>query len=299
MIAAVECLPCLSRQATVTAQLATPDAARQQAGLGEVLFHLAMADAGTPLHLVAEDVQRTLARHTGEPDPYAATRRKLTIAAQAMLPALRRLVGEANDPWAMALRIATAGNLLEQARDPARVGAALQAAWRAATGGPLALDDGDALRAAARAARRILFLADNAGEVVWDRLLIEQLGRRRVTLVVRRRPSWHDATLDDVALADWPEAPRCVAVDEALPGYPAPASGRTLAPLLEQADLIVAKGADGLARLAGRVPPERRFHLFAPGCARQAAPLGVAVQALVVAHGIRWSPAPGAPLFQP
>jgi len=212
---------------------------------------------------------------------------------------LRRLVGEAVDPWTVALRIATAGNLLELARDPARVGAALQAAWRAATGGSLVVDDGDALQAQARTAHRIVFLADNAGEIVWDRLLIERLGRRQVTLVVRRRPSWHDATLDDVALADWPEAPRCVAVEDALPGYPAPVPAQPLAPLLEQADLVVAKGAAGLARLVGRVAPERRFHLLAPGCVRQAAPLGVAVQALVVAQGIRWSPAPVPPLFQP
>ena len=47
-------------------------------------------------------------------------------------------------------------------------------------------------------AQSILYLADNAGEIVFDRLLIEQLSPERVTLVVRGGPIINDATIADV-----------------------------------------------------------------------------------------------------
>ncbi len=284
MIESLDCLPCLSRQAAVTVRLSTNNTSKQQAGMGEALMHLAMMDQSTPPSLAAEDVQRTLSRHTGSSDPYTDVRHRLTAAARALLPALLRMKHEADDPWAFAIRVSAAGNLLEAARDPNEAGSAMEAAWKATARGELVLDHGAALRAAVAQASNIVFLADNAGEVIWDHLLIDLLGAARVTLAVRGQPYLHDALAEDLDFSTWLVPPRVVTFDEPLAGHPTKTTVRSLDQLLAKADLVIAKGSEWPERLGGRVPAEKCFYILAPACQRVAKRFGVPAKALVAAH---------------
>lgn len=284
MIDSLDCLPCLSRQAATTARLSTGDTAKQQAGIGEALMHLAMMEPSTPPSIVAEDLQRTLLRHTGRSDPYTEVRQRLTVAARALLPALLRMKNESDDPWSFSLRVSAAGNLLDAARDPAQAGLAMDEAWQATARGELVLDHGDELRTATERTGDLLFLADNAGEVVWDRLLIDQLGAARVTLAVRHQPYLHKAVASDLEFTTWLVPPRVAIYDDPPPGHAAANNVRTLDELLAKAELVIAKGSDWLERLRGRVPAAQSFHILAPACLRVATRLGVSVKALVAAH---------------
>ncbi|OAM88959.1 ARMT1-like domain-containing protein [Termitidicoccus mucosus] len=279
-----ECLPCLSRQLAMTAQLSDAGKQKRHAGIAEALMHLAMSEPDTPLPVVSEDLQRTVMRHTGGADSYADVRRRLSSAARALLPALLRLQQEARDPWPVAVRVSAAGNLMEQARDPEQAGAAMDAAWHAAVRGRLALDHGEELRQAAKDARRIVFLADNAGEVIWDSLLIDQLGASRVTLAARRLPYLHDALAEELVSPDDRMACEVAAFDDPPPGYAREHGTGSLDQLLAGADLVIAKGSEWPERLAGRVPAELCFFLFAPACHRIATRFGVPPKSLVAAH---------------
>lgn len=284
MIDSLDCLPCLSHQAATTARLATSDASRQQAGMGEVLMHLAMMDPSTPPPLAADDLQRTLSRHAGNADPYAEIRLSLTQAARALFPALLRMKQSSNDPWSFALLVSAAGNLLEAARDPAMAGAAMETAWQATTRGSLTINHGAELHAAAGQASHILFLADNAGETVWDRLLIDDLGAARVTLAIRHLPYLHAALREDLDLTSWPVAPSVATYDDPPPGHRPSGEVTSLDRLLAESDLVIAKGSSWPDRLRGRVPARTCFHILAPACTRVATRFGVAARALVVAQ---------------
>lgn len=284
MIENLDCVPCLSRQAAVTARLSTSNTSKQQAGMGEALMHLAMMEYSTIPSMAAEDLQRTLSRHTGSADPYREVRQRLTAAARALLPALMRMKREAEDPWEFSIRVAAAGNLLEEARDPNQAGSAMEAAWQATARGELVVNHGEALQAAASHASNIVFLADNAGEVVWDRLLIDLLGAARVTLAVRRQPYLHNALADDVDFSTWLVPPLIATFDDPLPGHPTTIPGRFLDQLLATADVVIAKGSEWPECLSGRVPLEKCFYILAPACARVAARFGVPVKSLVAVH---------------
>lgn len=278
------CLPCLGRQITVTALLSGAGKEKRHAGIAEALMHLAMTEPATPPAVISEDLQRTVMRHTGGADPYADVRRRLSSAARTLLPALLRLQQEAGDPWPVAARVAAAGNLMEQARDPEQAGAAMKAAWQAAVRGRLALDHSDALRQAAERARRIVFLADNAGEIVWDGLLITQLDASRVTLAVRRLPHLHDAQAEELDFPEGLDAPEVAVFDDPPPGYARDGGAGSLDQLLSGADLVISKGSEWPERLTGRISVEKSFYLLAPACLRVAARFGVTPKALVVAH---------------
>lgn len=295
MIDSIDCLPCLSRQAATTARLSTSNTAKQQAGMGEALMHLAMMEPSTPPTLVGEDLQRTLSRHTGNSDPYAEIRQRLTVAARALLPALLRMKQESEDPWEFALRVCAAGNLLEAAREPNQAGPAMDAAWQAAARGTLVIDHSSALRFAANQAGEILFLADNAGEVVWDRLLIDLLGAARVSLAVRHQPYLHKAIVRDLDFATWLVPPRVAIYDDPPPGHPGDHTVQSLDQLLAKSDLVITKGSEWPERLAGRMSPEKCFFILAPACPRVAARFGVAHKALVVTQAFELPPRPPTP----
>jgi hypothetical protein len=65
----------------------------------------------------------------------------------------------------------------------------------------LVVDDVDKAYELAKKAKHVLFLSDNAGEIVFDTLLVEQLKNMglKVTYVVKGGPVLNDATMDDVA----------------------------------------------------------------------------------------------------
>ncbi len=289
MIGSLDCLPCLSLQATTTVRLATADVSRQQAGIGEALMHLAMMDPATPPPLAADDLQRTLSRHVANVDPYAEIRLSLTQAARALFPALLRMKQSSDDPWGFALLVSAAGNLLEAAREPSMAGVAMETAWQATARGSLTLNEGAELHASASKAGQILFIADHAGETVWDRLLIDELGAARVTLAVRHLPYLHAALQEDLDFTTWPVPPRVATYDDPPPGHPASGDASSLDRLLEESDLVIAKGSSWPDRLQGRVSPRTCFHILAPACARVAARFGVPARALVVAQASRLS----------
>ncbi|OQA21119.1 MAG: hypothetical protein BWY63_01362 [Chloroflexi bacterium ADurb.Bin360] len=88
---------------------------------------------------------------------------------------------------------------------------------------------------AAGSACDILYLADNAGEIVLDRLLIEALGPARVTVAVRGAPVINDATMDGS------DAPGTVLSD----------CSEAFQERFRKADLVISKGQGNFETLSG------------------------------------------------
>jgi uncharacterized protein with ATP-grasp and redox domains len=120
--------------------------------------------------------------------------------ALGLLPAFRQHLREAPDPWDVAVRLAAAGNVMDlgvkSGLDESEIRIALEhCLTEPFDGSPAEFAE------AVAAAKRILYLTDNAGEIVFDRLLIEQMPREKVTVAVRGSPVINDATRLDAETA--------------------------------------------------------------------------------------------------
>jgi uncharacterized protein with ATP-grasp and redox domains len=130
-----------------------------------------------------------------------------------------------------------------------------------------AVDHTDELRRRAAAARRILYLADNAGEIVLDRLLIEQLPAaegREVVVAVRGGPTINDATVEDAVAAglDRLEGVQIVEPGVTLPGIWLEGSSPAFRRFFVEADLILSKGQGNFETLYGGVEIDTRSICF-------------------------------------
>jgi damage-control phosphatase, subfamily I len=192
----LDCIPCFARQALDAARYVTDDVAIQERILRSVLRQVADMDLSQSPPVVAQKVHRNLRRITGIEDPYREIKDRYNEMALRMMPDLRVRMEKTNDPLFFALRFAVAGNVIDLGVKGGIGEDEVRSALDNTLQEPFHGDRED-FRHAVLKARNILYLADNAGEIVFDRLLIERLLPKRIVLAVRGTPVLNDATRID------------------------------------------------------------------------------------------------------
>ncbi|HRU06286.1 MAG TPA: ARMT1-like domain-containing protein [Candidatus Brocadiia bacterium] len=250
-----DCVPCLIRQMVDTARLCTSDDAVIEDALRQCLAEMARMDLGQSPPALGWRLYRLILDRCGATDPLRDMKAQSNRFALSLYPELKASVNRAPDPFAQAARLAIAGNIIDFGAHSSFSEARVRQSIAHALEAPLDPVELDALRHAAASARRILYLADNAGEIVLDKLLIERLGPEKVTVVVRGGPIINDATLEDARAAG------LTGMVEVMDNG-APAAGTILdlcSPGLRQrfaaADLVIAKGQGNYETLSHALRP--------------------------------------------
>jgi hypothetical protein len=225
---------------------------------------------------IAGVIHRTVRKTLEIEDPYVEEKEKSTQDALAIYADLNKLAGNGSDVETL-LRIAIAGNIID-----AGVGGRHEALWETVErvlAQPFAIDDsGKLIREMGRHAR-ILYLADNAGETVFDRVFIEKIGNA-VTYVVKGHPVLNDATLNDALAAGLDRCATLVDNGSDAPGTVLDSCSREFKRMFESSDLILAKGQANYESLshAGK----KVFCLLQVKCPVIARDIGVPVGSVVV-----------------
>jgi uncharacterized protein with ATP-grasp and redox domains len=129
-------------------------------------------------------------------DPFEELKSEYNKIALGLYPSLKTIVGKSQDPLWTATRLAIAGNVIDFG---IFTSVDIEGAIDKALNNPLAVDDFEIFKKAISDADTIVYLADNAGEIVFDRLLIETLISfgKSVVVVVKGSPVINDSTLKD------------------------------------------------------------------------------------------------------
>ena len=286
MITTLDCVPCLLRQTLEAARNATDDVAVHERVVHEVLQSLAGSDLSMSPPAVGQQMHRRLRELTGVDDPYREAKDRFNRLALDLLPDLRARVAASPDPFVSALKMAIAGNVIDLGANGGVTEAEAREAVDHAADEPV-IGDIDSLRAAVDAAERILYLADNAGEIVFDRLFLEQLPRERITLAVRGRPVLNDVTMVDAETAGITDLVPVIDNGSDAPATILADCSPEFRAHYDAADLIIAKGQGNFESLS-EAPGDIAF-LFRAKCPAIAEvvnqPIGAHV--LVRSHELR------------
>ena len=207
--------------------------------------------------------------------------------ALGMLPDLSARVCQAEDPLAMGLRLAIAGNVIDLGVDGELTEQSARWSVLSAQNEPFH-GDVDAFRQAAGKSRSILYLADNAGEIVFDRLLIEQLGSERVSVAVRGGPVLNDATMKDAQAAGLCDIVNVIDNGSDAPGTILNDCSKEFRSRFAEADLIIAKGQGNYETLSDEEADI--FFLFKVKCPVIGNHIGLPVGTHVLTRGKVKSP---------
>ena len=248
MKSCVDCVPCFIRQALAAVRIASPDPGVHEQVLREVLAKAANLDFNVPPPVMGQWVYRRIREATGNADPYREHKRRQNELALRVYPEMRRRVAASPDPFVAAVRLALAGNIIDPGTgndlsDDEAVHT-LERSLDTNEHGP-ADEDVGALARGVAAAGRILYIADNAGEIVLDRLLIETAlaGRLdQVTVAVRGGPVINDATAEDARAAGLCDLVRVIDNGDDAPGTVLSQCSPAFRAEFDAADLVIAKG---------------------------------------------------------
>lgn len=249
-----DCIPCLIRQSLASVRLVTDDEQIHEQILREVLQATSRMDLNQPPAAMAQVVNRRIRELCRNGDPYRASKELFNQLALDLLPNFQSRMKDADDRWETAVRLAIAGNVMDLAVKSSLSESEVQVSITQSLHEPL---DGSIAEFAAAVAKAqsILYLTDNAGEIVFDRLLIEQLPRERVTVAVRGMPVINDATLEDAETAGLTALVRVIDNGSDAPGTILDDCSEPFRREFAEADLIIAKGQGNFETLNGTPRP--------------------------------------------
>jgi uncharacterized protein with ATP-grasp and redox domains len=240
-----ECVPCLLNR--VLFETGLVDEGKQAETMRSSLRILASEyRPGMNSAALATKVHREAYRIVGSSDPYAELKRRSDAVAEALFPRAKRMVEASPDRLRTAALCAIAGNVLDFGID---IGLErpedLSVMFDSLVADGLAVDDLAKMKEIASRSDRILYLLDNCGEVVFDRLLVAELQALgpKVIGVVKGEPILTDVTLADAKRSGIDQVfDRVLSTDSFAVGVDPSKIGLELRHELETAELIVAKG---------------------------------------------------------
>lgn len=238
----LDCTACFVRQALESARFVTDDPAVQERVLREVLSKAAEMDFRQTPPAMGRTIHRIIRRITENHDPYLQVKQRSNEEALRLYPDLERRISGSDDPVAEAIRLAIAGNIIDFGVPDSAGRSDLVGAVRGAEQIPLDSATLQQFKDSVEQARSIMYIGDNAGEIVFDRMLVEQLPRDKVTFVVRGAPAINDATMADARDIGLTEIVEVIDTGSDAPGVILEACSEEFLRRFKLADLVIAKG---------------------------------------------------------
>ncbi len=194
-----------------------------------------------PPSFVGRMLQRRVESLTGARDPFRELRRRSNEFALGMLHFFRARLARSDEPIRDALRLAAAANIIDYGAKRDLTLAEARRAVEEALSRPLEGTDEKAACERLARARSVLIVADNAGEIAFDRLLCEFLPVRPV-VAVRAAPVINDAVMEDALHVGLDEVADLTDTGSDLPGVWLPDSSPAFERLFREADVVISKG---------------------------------------------------------
>lgn len=276
----LDCYPCFLRQALEASRMTGAAPSVQKAVVDRVLALLEGRDLTSTPPKMGARVHHIVCEITGDDDPYRAIKEEHTVRALALYPQVTELVRQSENRLDTAVRLSIAGNTLDVA--PGRE-IDLWPGIRRVLAQPFAIDDGPAFRESISDASRVLFLGDNAGETVFDRVLVETLDVP-VIYAVKAAPVLNDATMRDAIDAGLGDVSVLVSTGSDAPGTIMSRCSSTFHEIFESADAVIAKGQANYETLSDMGP--QVFFLLQVKCPVIARDVSAAVGSIILKRGV-------------
>ncbi len=234
----LDCIPCFMSQALRAGRAAKLD----EKEIKTLLDAVGMSIKDIPMESsppeTATVIYQKIREVTGITDPFAGIKEENIREVLTLYPGLKKTVKNSEDPLLTAIRLAIAGNVIDfgvnkefdLSHDIQQI---LQQDF--------AIFDYEALKTHLKKAGSILYLGDNAGESVFDRILIEEMGKP-ATFVVRGTPVINDVTHEDAILSGLDEVADIISSGSATPGIVPALCSKEFTEELQKADMIISKG---------------------------------------------------------
>ena len=265
----LDCFPCFIGQALRAARIATNDEKKIKTILDEVGMMLKNIPLGCPPPESARLIYHKVKEITGNLDPYKKIKKESTQKALSLYPFLENRLEKSKDRPLTAIQIAIAGNVIDFGAD---WDFDIESETYKVLEMNFAVCDYNRFKRNLDKAPNVLYIADNAGECVFDRILINEI-QKPVTYVVRGMPIINDATYEDAVQAGIDRVATILSSGTDAPGTVLETCNPEFKNVYKDSEFIISKGQGNYEALS----KEKRaiFFLLRTKCTVVADDIGV------------------------
>ena len=263
-----DCFACLVKQVLDTVQYATRDESVQLSVLKELMKVLiATPDRSNGLS-IAYDAHVMIRKFSGNDDPFAQVKAESNMAAMTLYPRLKEMVLESRDRLLTACLISATGNVIDYLTG---LNFNLEDQIVEATNTGFSVEVIDELRQSLAKSEKVIIVGDNAGEIVCDKILVEEINADTI-YVVRGSIFANDATLNDAVTVGMDKIATIMTTHEDHPLLLDNSAPKSILDAFESADTIISKGA--INREAFMGGQRGAFCMFKTKCKRTSQEIG-------------------------
>ncbi|MFZ5648199.1 MAG: damage-control phosphatase ARMT1 family protein [Bacillota bacterium] len=237
----VDCVHCYLKQSVTCMTIAGIDEDSQHRILFEIMDDIkVMERRRTPAENSTEILLKVY-ELINSADPYREVKKKSNDMALELYPVLREFLDSSGDRLRDALKISVSGNVIDLGINRSfDINASLKHSLN--TG--FSRDDFEIFSKKLDHAEEVVMVGDNAGEIVFDRLLAEELSRlgKRVTYIVKGGPILNDATMEDAIQSGMNKTAGVITTGSNYLGVPLKKVSGEVKKLLEESSLVISKG---------------------------------------------------------
>ncbi len=237
-----ECAACFLRQTREALDLATDDESMKMDITEKVLKLVSETyRRGAVSNVIGTEVHRTIKNETGNQDPYSREREMSNDIASDFLPQVEKILGHKND-LENYVKIAIAGNIIDFGAlglDIDMESLIIKTMEKDPT-----INNTNELENELKISKTVLYLADNIGEIVFDKILIEKIKEYDVdvTVALKEKPILNDACIDDALKIGLDKVARLTSTGTDSIGVIEGDVSQEFMDLFKKSDMVIAKG---------------------------------------------------------
>lgn len=238
----LDCIPCFLRQTLDAVRLVIDDESVHEQIMRDVLQLTKEMDLSQSPPAIGQRIHRKIRELTENTDPYRDLKKQHNRLALELYDLLEPAVRSSDNSLEIAVRLAIAGNIIDLGVKTSITDSDIKNTINDSLTVPIDHSVIEEFRSDINNAHNILYLADNAGEIVFDRLLIEQLPMQKITVAVKGSPIINDVTMEDAIDTGLTKIVTVIDNGSDGPGTILETCSDKFLSCMDQSDLIIAKG---------------------------------------------------------
>jgi damage-control phosphatase, subfamily I len=285
----LDCIPCFFKQALDAAGMNSIDPDVRRDLINEIARLIPDFDLSHSPVIMAGQVHGLIKRYVGKDDPYGEIKKTSNRKAMETLPRLREKIARAANPLRLAIEYAIAGNIIDFGAKTGlniddEITRIVEKEEQTISREKEELFQFDSFVRTLEISKTVLYIGDNAGEVVFDKLLVDEIHRQfpdiHIYFAARGFPIINDITTEDAYFCGIDSSAEIISSGVALPGCVLEECDPAFRGIFAESDCVISKGQGNFEALSDVERPI--FFLFTAKCSVIADVVGAEVGSVLL-----------------
>ncbi|MFH1504374.1 MAG: ARMT1-like domain-containing protein [Candidatus Omnitrophota bacterium] len=294
----LDCIPCFFRQAIEGAKAAGAGEKTQKKIVDELAKILPEFSLDFCPPLMGKAIYGLVKKIANKADPYIEIKRESNKLVLNIYDKLKRKAAHSSDRLLTAVELAIAGNIIDYGIDKSlniaqEIQKILNEENKAIKKESKAKFDYSRFKQVLSKAKNILYIGDNAGEIVFDKILLEEIKRldpdKKIIYAVKDKPIINDVLLEDARACGIDKITEVISSGCDAPGTIPFLCSNNFLKIYKKTDMVISKGQGNFEALSSQ-PPAPTFFLFMAKCPVVAKHIGCNQRDIILSHLIPLKP---------